>query len=155
MRALHFFFFLALMSFIACSDKEASIPTERIETTDEYGNMEVYYRRLSNYAKEGTYLRMSPRGNIVEEANFHNDTIHGIRVLFYEQGDTQAVERYDFGLFDGPFRTYFSSGQIQQEGQYENNEMSGDWKRYYESGQLMEVVRFEKKSGKWPFYRIL
>lgn len=150
MRLLLFSPLLLLMVFAACSDRE-KIPVEKVEATDNYGNQEIYFRRESNYAKEGFFTRLTPLGEKMEEAFFQNDTLHGRRVLFYENEDTQSVETYDMGLFAGPYRLYYPSGQLQQEGQYQNNEMTGPWKLYYENGQLKEVVHFSENQENGPF----
>src|SRR5690606_462795 len=71
---------------------------EVVEKTDAYGNTERYSRRTEDYAKEGQYSLISPEGNLLETAEYHHDTLHGFRVLYYENGDTQAVERYDYGI---------------------------------------------------------
>ncbi len=134
-----------------CSSSADKIPVEKIETTNSYGEQEIYYRRIDNFAKEGLYTRKSPQGLRIEEANYINDTLHGMRILYYEKGDTQSVEYHKMGIFDGPFRLYYPSGQLAQEGLYINSEMTGSWKTYYESGQLREIVQFENNEENGPF----
>jgi antitoxin component YwqK of YwqJK toxin-antitoxin module len=154
MRVLFFISTIVLLSFAASNctgSQETQIPVEQVEMTDDYGNMEVYARRKSNYAKEGLYTKKSPQGTVLEQAFFKNDTLDGPRVLYYEQGDTQTVENYQKGLYIGPYRLYYPSGQLQQEGRYENNQMTGSWKQYYKNGQLKEIVQFEGNQENGPF----
>lgn len=124
---------------------------EVVEKTDPYGNTERYTRRLADYAKEGQYSKMSPAGELLETANYRNDTLHGLRVLYYETGDTQIVERYDNGQFSGPYKAFYEDGNLELEGVYVANYMEGIWKRYYSGGQLMEEVKFQDNQENGPF----
>ena len=151
------FFTLAFL-FLQCnnsSNDTSSVATsdlESVENTDSYGFSEKYTRRKSNYAKEGTYLKMDKEGRIFEEALYHNDTLNGLRILYYETGDTQIVETYSNGLFEGDYRAFYENGQLELEGNYEYNEMTGEWKRYYDTGELMETVTFSENEENGPFY---
>lgn len=124
---------------------------EVVEKTDAYGNIERYSRRPEDYTKEGLYSKISPEGNLLETANYHRDTLHGTRVLYYENGDTQIVENYQYGAFVGPFRAYYEDGALELEGIYTANSMEGEWKRYYPGGQLMETVNFQDNNENGPF----
>ena len=129
----------------------ASKDLEVVEKTDPYGNTERYTRRLDDYAKEGQYSKMSPEGELLETAQYHNDTLHGLRVIYYESGDTQIVERYENGSFSGPYKAYYEDGGVELEGAYTANSMEGTWKRYYPDGQLMEEVSFQDNQENGPF----
>lgn len=124
---------------------------EVVEKTDAYGNTERYTRRLDDYAKEGKYSKMSPEGNLIETANFHNDTLNGLRVIYYESGDTQIVEHYKNGMFVGPYQAFYEGGNLELEGSYAANSMEGTWKRFYPTGQLMEEVNFQDNQENGPF----
>ena len=115
---------------------------EKVKGTDEFGNIEEYHRDKETFAKEGWYFRTEPGGGLIEASHYENDTLHGQRILFYENGDTSIVEQYSKGRFDGPYRMYFENKQLQQSGQYVNNQMEGAWSTYYENGQLREKVHF-------------
>jgi len=124
---------------------------EKVKTTDDYGYTEVYKRDKEDYAREGLYERFNEQGVKVEEAEYKNDTLNGYRVLYSETGDTQVVENYVDGRFEGPFRAYYDSGQLEIEATYEFNELSGEFKRYYKNGQLMEMVTFRENVENGPF----
>ncbi|PHN07387.1 toxin-antitoxin system YwqK family antitoxin [Flavilitoribacter nigricans] len=149
---------LLLTLFAACSGQGSSPgkgvaenELEVVEKTDAYGNTERFTRRLDNYAKEGKYSKMSPEGNLLETAEFYNDSLNGARVIYYENGDTQIVEHYEGGTFAGPYQAYYEGGQLELEGSYTANSMEGTWKRYYPSGQLMEEVSFQDNQENGPF----
>ncbi len=137
---------LALLSLAACRTK-----VEKVEAVDAYGYTERYTRDPEDYARQGRYQKLDSAGQLVEEANFVDDTLHGLRALYFENGDTQIVEHYQMGIFDGPYRVYYPEGSLQLEGQYSQNEMKGDWLKYYPNGQLMERVRFEGNLENGPF----
>lgn len=119
---------------------------------DADGYVSKYTRRKENFAREGTLVVLDPQGVKIEEATYRNDTLDGLRLIFYQTGDTQIVETYRNGKFEGPFNAYYPSGQLELEGQYENDAMTGRWKRYYDSGELMEIVTFSDNEENGPFF---
>lgn len=142
-------FFLLLFTLAAC---QSGPEVEDVETTDDYGYTERYQRRVENSAREGKYRRYDPQGQLIEEVDYVNDTIHGLRVLYYPATqDTHIVESYAGGQFEGDYRLYYDDGTPHQAGQYAGNEMTGEWKSWYPNGQLMEVVYFEKNLESGPF----
>ena len=132
--------------------KSSSKDLEKVSTVDEYGNIIEYIRRKSDFAKQGRFERANQKGQLLELAHYKNDTLHGVRVLFYEEtGDTQIVENYQRGLFEGPYRTYHVNGIIEQEGLYIGSVMDGTWKRFYDTGELQEEVVFRDNNENGPF----
>lgn len=139
-------FLCSLMVLAACRSE-----LETVETTDEDGYQIQYTRSKTDYAKQGKYISYFPDGTVYEEAEYLNDTLHGSRKLYYENGKLSVVENYKRGKFISPFLKYFESGEVQIEGSYENNKASGIWKRYYKNGQLMEVVNLRDNEEYGPF----
>lgn len=137
--------FIALLAF-GCKSN-----IETVENTNSAGYTERYERRKSDYAKEGKYAKFDPDGQILEEAQYSNDTLNGYRILYYENGDTQIVEKYEMGTFSGFYKVFYPNGQEKLVGQYQNNKMTGPWKAYYEDGQLKEVVTFRDNNENGPF----
>lgn len=131
---------------ISCGDG-----LETITTTTDIGYIEKYQRRKTDFAREGWTVITDPAGVLVEKAHYKHDTLDGLRILYYETGDTNIVETYLQGVFEGTYSLFYPNGQIKQQGQYVNNEMTGDWLQYYESGQLKEKVLFEHNAENGPF----
>ena len=77
---------------------------EQIENKDIYGYLEQYARSKNNYAKQGIYKKFNPEGVLVEEASYREDTLDGFRIIFYEKGDTQIIEQYKMGVFEGIYK---------------------------------------------------
>jgi len=139
--------FLGISLCFSCTEN----PIETIEEVNSYGEKEVYQRRKSDFAKEGTYTRFDKNGKKVEEATYVNNELDGERKLFFENGEVEIVETYKGGKYDGLFKQFFPEGQLQQEGVYTNGAMNGDWKGYYSNGQLKEVVAFVDNNENGPF----
>lgn len=146
-----YFALLAIAIAAAAPSCKPKVELEEVEAEDGYGYLEKYQRRKDDFAREGWYQKLSPEGNKVEEAQYQRDTLHGLRILYGENGDTLVVETYRMGWFDGPFRAFRTGGELEIEGQYEANVMHGLWKRYYPGGQLMEVVTFADNEENGPF----
>ena len=135
----------------AFNTEPADSSLEYVTYTDDLGVTEHYYRSTRNNAKQGIYKKVDKQGKLIEEANFVNDTLHGLRIIYYEKGDTQIVENYQSGYFDGPYKAYYEGGQLELLGYYVNNTMKGKWYRYYPTGELMEIVTFDANEENGPF----
>lgn len=142
--SLLFLAFLMILS--ACSKLET------VENKDENGTLkEKYSRRKDTRAKQGLYLSFYPHGQKFEESWYENDTLHGERKLYFENGQLQSVEQRDHDQFVGTYRKYYENGQLSNEGEYISNEMSGIWKRWYDTGELMEEITFAHNEENGPF----
>lgn len=138
---------LTVILMIACKGK-----LEVVENKDENGNLiELYNRSTEDFSKQGAYIKYAPAGNAIEEAHYINDTLHGKRVLYFDNGKPQIVENYVMGEFVGLYQAYYSNGQLELSGKYANGAMEGIWERYYESGEIMERVPFKKNQENGPF----
>jgi antitoxin component YwqK of YwqJK toxin-antitoxin module len=118
---------------------------------DEFGNTITYKQRKVDAARQGSAQIVNQIGQVIEMANYDADTLNGQRVIFYVTGDTNIVETYRMGLFEGPYRMYYENGTLKQEGQYLNNELVGAWRAYHDNGQLKEEVLFENNEENGPF----
>lgn len=71
--------------------------------------------------------------------------------MYNEKGDTQIVENYKEGAFEGVYKAFHENGKVKLAGQYVNNEMTGTWKGFYENGALKEEVQFKDNAENGPF----
>ena len=124
---------------------------EFVSNEDPSGFTEHYSRRKIDNAKQGSYTKVSSEGKLIEQTTYVNDTIDGIRVLYTEKGDTQIVESYVMGQFNGPFKAFYENGNLELLGHYETNIMKGKWYKYYDTGELMEIVTFDNNLENGPF----
>ena len=148
MRLPVFCLILTAVLVLACNRTE---PLEEVEARDEYGYTEKYFRRISDYAKEGWYQKFDTNNRKVEEAHYVHDTLDGLRILYYDTGDTMSVETYSKGIFEGPYRAYHENGKIKAQGAYAANAMTGVWLNYYSEGGLRESVSFKDSAENGPF----
>jgi len=147
---------IALLVWACQSRKEGKTPfaesdAQWISRTNAFGQRERLQLRLPDSVRHGRYEMYNEAGQLIEEAHYRNDSLHGVRVLYYADGDTQIVEHYRRGDFVGLFRAYYEDGQLEAQGQYVDNQMKGEWRRFYRNGQLMEVVTFEENRENGPF----
>lgn len=124
---------------------------ETISETTELGYTETYQRNKTNFAREGWAQTTDQNGLLMEKAHYLHDTLDGLRILFYENGDTNIIETYSGGEFEGSYQLFYEGGQVKQSGQYTANEMSGNWSQYYENGQVKEIVHFKHNQEDGPF----
>lgn len=123
-----------------------------VEETDSIGFRTVYKLDKESQQKQGIQKRYDAEGNLVEEANYTNGKLEGLRIIFDENGDTSVVETYTAGKFDGPYRTYHPGGQQQRfTGNYVDNTMTGLWYKYNAAGQMIEEVTFADNLENGPF----
>ncbi len=138
---------LVLFTLLSCKDK-----LETVENRDDNGNLiEVFTRRVSDYAKEGLYIRYDSEGRKMEESHYQNDTLQGERLLYYPNEKLQYLETYANGVHHGSYKAYYDTGELQLEGQYQAGMMTGKWRGFYKNGQLKEVVTFENNNENGPF----
>jgi len=140
-------YFLILLVLAACGNNSL----EKIEMKEDDGSTTRFTRDKETYAKEGLYTRLGTDGIVMEEANYVNDTLHGVRKLYYPGGKLQIEETYENGIFQGSFKSYYENGQVQLEGAYLSNSMEGVWTGYYDGGQLKEEVNFKNNNENGPF----
>lgn len=135
-----------LLFFTACSNLET------VENKDGSGNLtEKFTKDKKTGKREGQYLSFYPNGQKLEESWYVNDSLHGERKLFYENGKVESIEHHEHGQYVGSFQKFNENGQLTNEGQYANNEMTGVWKRWYDTGELREEVTFAANAENGPF----
>lgn len=146
-----FLFFLA----IACGPEGSQMLGKKklieIDSINAFGEREQYYILPENGIKEGPLKRWSPNGHLMEEAFYSDGQLDQMRILYYENGDTQIVETYQIGMFHGPYRLYYPGEKLQWQATYQKNSLEGVCIKYYESGGVMEEVTFHENSENGPF----
>ncbi len=133
-----------LFALVACNNHLRKVE----ESVD--GVTEKYTINKKTGLKEGVFLRME--GNLkLEEAEYKDGKLNGIRKIFDDQGTVLIQETYVNDEFHGPYYQYHPNGQVQLEFHYENSVLRGEQKQYYDNGQLMEIVMFENNKENGPF----
>lgn len=135
----------------APSKQKTALLVDTVIQIGEANDRIEYIKGRKDGKKQGFYRRRNAIGVLLEEANYSNGVLDGMRVLFFEQGDTQIVETYQKGMFQGPYRMYYPDGTLQAKGAYLDNKMYGVWISYYKSGGIKEEVTFSNNLENGPF----
>lgn len=147
MAALRFPTILLLFVLVsACGPK-----VETVEVRNEFDQKERYQRRTKDFAKEGLYQRYHQTGYLLEEAQYANDSLHGIRATFFPNGKREREETYHHGVLHGPVTLYYENGQKQLEQEYVQGVLQGLSTKWYKSGKMMEKVTMRDNEENGPF----
>jgi len=121
--------------------------------TTKYDSGEKYeeYQYTGDSLKHGWYKSYSPGGILIEESNYVEGKLNGLRKIYTTSGDLEVTEQYNLDVLNGVFKTYHPSGNVKLEGVYTNNVLKGIVKGYYPTGELMEEVTFEDNQEEGPF----
>ncbi len=153
MRYLSLFFFLGSGLFLlACQGpqrKGSDLIT--VDSLTENGFRLSFQQRREDGLKEGIFRMFDEEGRLYEQSTYEQGRLHGLRILFFPDGDTLSVETHKSGQYQGPYRLYHENGRLELKGQYIDNVMAGSWERYYPNGQLRERVRFQDNQENGPF----
>lgn len=131
----------------SCKDN----PLETLETPNERGQLERWQRNKKTLAKEGLYQRFSHEGQLLEEAQFLADSLHGERKYFYPSGKVESIERYQKGRIHGKFQAFYESGQLKIEQDFVHGALTGLSLRYYPNGKMQEKVNLIDNVENGPF----
>jgi antitoxin component YwqK of YwqJK toxin-antitoxin module len=114
----------------------------------ENGNL-MTYGRYKNYQKDSTWYNFGPSGRISFKENFHEDSLHGTKTVYFVPEDPNSkVERvsrimnYKMGTLDGHFVEYFDYGNVRTQGEYLDNKRHGMWEDFQVSGKPMMKTRY-------------
>ncbi len=132
--------------FCACTGN-----VETVEVRNEYGEIERFERRKRDFARHGLYQRFDAQGRLREEAHYLNDTLHGVRTLYYPNGQPEQVENYDHGLHHGPVVLYYEDGKKHLEQTFVRGVLQGISTRWYPNGVLREKVTLRNNEENGPF----
>lgn len=62
---------------------------------------------------------------------------HKVRQIRYSDGKLNAETTYEYGVKNGPYKSYFENGDVSLEGQYVDGLQQGVWKQYTDHGKLL------------------
>ncbi|MDE5612823.1 MAG: hypothetical protein K2I90_12505 [Odoribacter sp.] len=85
----------------------------------------------------GTSVRFTDKGDIIEERHWKGGKLDGEWRLFFPDGDLRLQAFYVAGELDGEMVSYFPDGQLRAKGRYKRNLREGEWVFYDASGELV------------------
>jgi antitoxin component YwqK of YwqJK toxin-antitoxin module len=124
---------------------------ETVEAPNEFGQLERFERRKKDFAKEGLYQRFHKDGHLLEEARYANDSLHGERKFFFQNGKTERIEHHRKGVFHGKYQQFYETGQIQLEQEFNTGILEGIGTAWYPNGRIKEKVTFKNNEENGPF----
>ncbi len=103
-----------------------------------------------NMLKDSVWLNYAPSGRLSVMETFHNDTLNGLRVIYYLPEDLNIKKlmiasqtNYKNGKVDGEKIEYFDTGVIKSKGTYVNNVKHGVFITNHPNGNVMNYERYK------------
>jgi len=82
------------------------------------------------------------KGNIKGEGEFKDGLVHGLRTIYYENGNKSLERNYLNGINNGLSIEYYPNGQVRQEVNFKRGREDGIGKAFYENGQIEAILTF-------------
>ncbi len=115
---------------------------------NQFGNMEGVQRlwhpngirkQISSYVDgmmEGKTEKRNESGNIIEQFTCVTGSIHGRKLVCYDDGRRQEEEFYNYGQRTGKWSKWHKSGQLSMSCVYRDNQLHGLYREWYNNGQI-------------------
>lgn len=146
MRTFYKILFIGSVVFYGC--EKALYKTE----VDPYtGFKSEYSIRKEDGVIHGPYTKTDSTQVLLEKGTYTNGQLHGIRELFFANGQVKIRERYNNGKITDLYEYFFPNGQHELKGYYLNGSMYGPWLKYNDKGQLLERVTMVDNEEMGPF----
>lgn len=86
--------------------------------------------------------------------NYRDGKLHGLKKIFYENGNIAEEAYYTQGELDGDRKLYSEKGVVLEDLKYRNGELHGPAQFFNGKGELMSEgsYRFNKHHGTWRYY---
>lgn len=115
----------------------------------------LWTKKGEKTAYTGQFNEYFDNGKIKGKGEFKDGLVHGLRTVYYENGNKSLERNYSNGINDGASIEYYPSGQIKQEANFKNGKEDGTLKAYYENGQVQAILTFSNgvQQGDYFEYR--
>lgn len=100
----------------------------------------------------GAFIEYYDNGNIKGEGEFKDGEVHGLRLMYYENGSKSLERSYKNGISEGASIEYYPSGEIKQEVYFKNGREEGTAKVFYENGNVQAILNFSKGVQNGDYY---
>ena len=123
----------------------------KVEIDPDVGYKTEFTNDKKTGKHDGPYTKRDTAGVLLEKGNLKLGVPHGIRELYYPNGQVKVRERYVDGRLDDLYEFFHPNGAIELKGYYVQGEMYGLWKKYTKEGQLIEEVLMIHNEENGPF----
>ncbi len=139
-------FLCPLLFLTACT----SVETQE-EIDPDLGYITTYTVDAKTGERTGPYTVTDSTGVLMEKGLLQQGIPHGVRELYYPEGNVKVRERYVEGRLDDLYEYYFPNGKIELKGYYVDGAMYGMWRKYRHDGSLFDEVMMIKNEEMGPF----
>ena len=108
-----------------------------------------YPKTITGYVsgkKQGLWLSLDNRGQLLEKAYYHNDKLHG-SFIKYNRSRIKEERNYGNNQLEGALKKYYDNGNLMEESNYKNGKLDGTAKWYDQEGNV--TIEYEYKDGEW------
>jgi antitoxin component YwqK of YwqJK toxin-antitoxin module len=91
----------------------------------------------------GSYDFKSLAGHLYLKSQLKGGEYHGIKTLYYPNGQIIEQVQKNYGESHGVFKAYYPDGAVKEQGNYSYGKKSGEWKSYYHNGKLSLKALYE------------
>ena len=102
----------------------------------------LWTKKGENTPYTGAIIEYFDNGKVKGKGEFKDGLVHGLRTMYYENGNKSLERTYLNGISDGPSIEYYPNGQVKQEANFKNGKDDGIFKVYYEDGQIHAILTF-------------
>jgi len=99
-----------------------------------------------NGSKQGLWMTLDNRGQLLERAYYHEDQLHGSYIM-YNRTRIKEERFYKNGALEGQLKKYYDNGNIMEESTYSEGKLNGIARWYDQEGNV--TIEYEYKNGEW------
>jgi len=100
----------------------------------------LWTKKGEKTAYTGKIIEYFKNGKVKSTGEFKNGLIHGLRTVYYENGNKDFERNYINGIENGASIEYYPNGQVRQEVYFKNGREDGIGKLFYENGQVQAIL---------------
>lgn len=138
--------------FLFRQSNDAKAPLQGLHRIIDGYHSEYLLAGFKDGMYDGKYQHFK-RNNLIEESNYKEGRLEGMRKKFYADGKTlQSEATFVDGKLNGMHKTYFQNGNLETEKGYKLGVEDGPDRRYnHDTGKLALDTYYKdgKKEGKW------
>ena len=117
-----------------------------------YGNTES--APWQDFSGTATLSIKNAGGKIIYEESYKDGLRHGVKKVYFNNGNLQEEYHYDMGDFEGPYAVYYRDGKVRSRGSYKDDELEGKVETFRADGspEKAEEYRMGSRHGKAIYY---
>ncbi len=102
----------------------------------------LWAKKGEKVAFTGPFVEYFENGKIRGKGELKDGLVHGLRIVYHENGNKSLERNYVYGVNNGVSIEYYPNGQVRQEVNFKNGKEDGTLKAFYENGQIKAVLNF-------------